>query len=189
MAIDQLAGQRAVLEPEAILGVAVADQHAKPGHRRGGGAGDAVVEGQVHHAAEQQKVQTRANEAGANAGAVEQVHYRFRFRIFHPRELGIAALRRVARAVTEVFPGSIAVGIFRMAANLNTKNTQPAERRLQRQTAIRLANIDFHQQVGRQRFFGQPAGAAQDRIAQLAGPLQMAERKLAARLFNIQHKV
>ena len=49
----QLAGQRAVLKPEAILGVAVAHQHAKPGHRRGGGAGDAVVEGQVHHAAEQ----------------------------------------------------------------------------------------------------------------------------------------
>ena len=53
MAIDQLAGQGAVLEPEAVLGVAVANQHAKPGHRRGGGAGNTVVEGQVHHAAEQ----------------------------------------------------------------------------------------------------------------------------------------
>ncbi len=30
VAIDQLAGQRAVLEPKAILGIAVADQHAKP---------------------------------------------------------------------------------------------------------------------------------------------------------------
>ena len=189
MAVQQLAGQGAVLEPEAVLGVALANQHAKPGHRRGGGASDAVVEGQVHHAAEQQKMQARADEAGANAGAVEQVHHRFGFRVIHPRQLGKKALRRVGRAVAEVFPGLVAVGVFRVAANLNTKNPQPAERRLQRQTAVRLANVHFHQQVGRQRLFGQPAGAAEDGVTQLAGARQVPQRKLAARLFNIEHKV
>ena len=189
MAIDQLAGQGAVLEPEAVLGVAVANQHAKPGHRRGGRAGNAVVEGQVHHAAEQQKVQARADEAGADAGAVEQVHHRFGFRVIHPRQLGKQVLRRVGRAVAKQRPGLVAVGIFRIAANLDPENPQPAERRLQRQTAVRLANVHLHQQVGRQRLFGQPAGAAENGVAQLAGALQVPQRKLAARLFDIEHKV
>lgn len=86
-------------------------------------------------------------------------------------------------------PGLVTVGIFRIAADLDAKNPQPAERRLERQTAVRLANVDLHQQVGRQRFFGQPAGAAEDRVAQLAGALQISQRKLAARLFDIKHKV
>ena len=134
-------------------------------------------------------MQARADEAGANAGAVEQVHHRFRFRALHPRERGKEMLRRVICAVAKAFPGLVAVGIFRIAANLDAKHPQPAERRLQRQTAVRLANVDFHQQVCRQRFFGQPAGAAEDGVTQLAGPLQVPQRKLAARLFDIEHKV
>ena len=109
-------------------------------------------------------MQARTDEAGANAGAVEQVHHRFGFRVIHPRERGKQGLRRVARAVTEVFPGLVAVGIFRIAADLNTKDPQPAERCLQRQTAVRLANVHFHQQIGRQRLFGQPAGAPENGV-------------------------
>ena len=135
------------------------------------------------------KVQARADKAGANAGAIQQVHHRFGLRVVHLRELDKMLLRRVTHAVAEVFPCFVALDVFRVVADLDTKNPQPAERRLQRQTAVRLANVHLHQQVGRQRLFGQPAGAAEDRVTQLAGSLQVAERKFTARLFDVEHKV
>ena len=53
VAVHQLASQRAVLKPETVFGVAVANQHAKPGHRRGGCAGYAAIEREVHHPAQE----------------------------------------------------------------------------------------------------------------------------------------
>ena len=105
------------------------------------------------------------------------------------RELNKKRVRRVTRAVAELFPGLVAFVVFRVVADLDTKNPQPAQRRLQRQTAVGLSDIHFHQQVSRQRFFGQTAGAAEDQITQFSGTLQVAERKFTARLFDVEHKV
>ena len=189
VAVDQLPGQGAVLEAEPVFGVAVTNQHPEPRHRGGGGAGDAVIQGQVHHPAQQNEMQARAGEAGEEAGAVEQVHHRLGVAIFHQRQAAKMVLRVLANAVAQALPGLVALGVLREAADVNAKHRQPAEGCLQRQPVVGLAHVDFGQQVGRQRFLRQPAGGAENAVAQPAGGLKIAQRKLAARLFAVENKV
>ncbi len=62
VALDQILGQRAVVKALLILGVPVANQHAKPGQCGGGGARQPVLQRQVQYPAEQQEMQARTDE-------------------------------------------------------------------------------------------------------------------------------
>ncbi len=189
VAANQLPRQGAVLETETILGITVANQHPEPRNRRGRRAGNTVIQRQVQHPTQQNEMQARAGKAGEHAGAVEQVHHRFGVTVVHPRQRGKMALRVIADAVAQAVPGLVALGGLRVAADVNAKHRQPAQRRLQRQPVVGLAHIDFRQQVGRQRFFRQPAGGAKNAVAQPTGAVEIAQRELAPGLFAVQREV
>ncbi len=99
------------------------------------------------------------------------------------------ALRVIADAVAQAVPGLVALGGLRVAADVNAKHRQPAQGRLQRQPVVGLAHINFGQQVGRQRFFRQPAGGAENAVAESAGGIEIAQRELAPGLLAVQGEV
>ncbi len=71
-------------------------------------------------------MQARAGKAGENTGAVKQVHHRFGLCVLHQLKLRKRVLRRVGGALTELLPGLVTFGIFRVAADLDPEHAQPA---------------------------------------------------------------